>query len=426
MKLQKIYYEPLPYQEIFHNSTKNKVLLSSGYGGGKTFSLCMKLFRLCHENWALPGGLLCPTLKQFKRDVMPTIEQICNNNGIGYSFHKTDFYYVFYPTRSRIYIFHGEDDGKSIKGPNLAFMLINEVTLCSKGAFDAAISRIRLKQAMRRQVAMSGTPELSNWVYDYFIENPREDTDVIYGDMRLNTHIASDYAQMLIESYDKQLVEQYVEGKFVNLTGNRAIYAFDRQIHIKKDVEKIPNAPVWIAIDFNVDPMSATLMNRMGPNDNYWLQIFDEVCISGSNTYELVKVIKEKLSLDDIPFVYPDPAGKARSTRTRGKTDIDILAEGLYQSKEDAVEYIKYKRSIQSVRDCLNALNNLFDKRKIVISSKCKNVIADLERCVIKQGTFEIDKSDPKRSHWLDGLKNMADYEFPVRAKLQHWSKQIR
>lgn len=410
IKEQSIYYSPISYQARFHHSRAYKVLLSAGYGAGKTYSLCMKLFHLMSENQGLAGGIVAPTLKMFKRDVLPTIKEICAENGISYTYNKTDNFFEFHHTGSTVYIFHGEDDGESIRGPNLAFMLINEVTLITKPTYDAAIARVRIKKAPLRQIAMSGTPEGFNWVYDHFILNPREDTEVIYGDMRQNIHIADTYAQELIGSYDKLMVEQFVEGKFVNLTGNRAVYAFDRRKDCDDTLKKEKYRPIWVNMDFNINPMAATLWHPMpritgGP----WLLGFDEICLTGrSNTYEMARALRGKLDPEDEVVIFPDPAGASGSTKSDiGVSDIQILQDAGFKD-------IRYKSKI-SVKDCLNAANNLFDKRRVKINSKtCPQTVADFEQCVLKNGTWEIDKSNSKRTHWLDGFKDMADYEFPI------------
>lgn len=406
MPARPIAYKPLDFQLEFHKSTKPKVYLSGGYASGKTYSLVMKLFQLMTVNYKCPGGILAPTLKMFKRDVLPTIKDICLDNGIKYDFNKSDSVFFFPDTESTIYVFHGEDEGHSIRGPNLGFGVINEVTLIDRPTFDAFLGRIRLKAALLRQVAMSGSPESFSWHYEYFVENPRSDTDLIFGDTRKNTHISEDYVNMLKDSYDPLMFEQYAEGKFVNTTGNRACYAFNRQRHIKKDIEKRDMHSIWVSMDFNVNPMTATLYNRMGPKHNHVLEAFDEIVINGSNTYEMVDALKKRVEPHEVT-IYPDPAGNARSTKTRNKTDIDILKEGGFKD-------IKFKTRIPSVRDCLNATNNLLSKDKILISARCKNLIADLEQCQLRSGTGELDKTDPKRTHSLDGLKNMVDYEFPI------------
>lgn len=417
----------LPYQEKFHESDKPKVYLSAGYGAGKTFSLCMKLFQLMDLNRGLAGGLLAPTTRMYKRDVYPTIIDICKSNSIPYRYNKSDMQWFFPDTASTLYVFHGEDDGASIKGPNLAFMLINEVTLISQLAFLSALARVRLKKAKRLQIAMSGTPEGFNWTYEYFIENPREDTDLIFGNSRLNIHNHQSYITNLEQSYDALMQEQYIDGKFVNLRGKRAAWAFDRMRHTdmgKDEIRKIPGIPVKVSVDFNVAPMAATLWQAVPVDyDDLTLnptgvsvRAFAEVCIENSNTYELCDAIKEHLDVDEVGnireevHVYPDPAGRARSTKSRNTSDFDIL-------REEGFTDLRYKPVI-SVRDCLNALNNAFSKDMIMINSnRCPQAVADLEQCVLKQDVFELDKKNPKRTHWLDGIKNFIEYDFPIRSR---------
>lgn len=410
-RTRKVKYTQLPYQKLFHKSTKPKVYLSAGYGAGKTHSLVMKILKLMAQNRGLRGGIVTPSYKMYKRDVLPTIQEICDDNHIPYQYNKTDHVFYFPELKFTLWAFTAEDDGKSIKGPNMAFMAINEVTLISKKAFEITLSRIRLKKAPVRQLVMSGTPEGFGWSYEYFIENPREDTDLIYGDMRLNRFAAEDYAKMLMESYDSKMVEQYVEGKFVNLRGNRAAWSFDRFKHVYDNIKKRPECVQWVSMDFNVDPMSATIYNRMPLGYKHTLEAWDEICIPNGNTYKMVEALRDKLSPSDEVVIFPDPAGKARTTATRdSRSDIAIL-------KMAGFNEIRFKPKIASVMQCLNALNNLYDKNKILVSNRCRNFIADHEQCIIKPGTNEIDKSKPTRSHWLDGAKNMADYEFPVLRK---------
>jgi hypothetical protein len=59
-------------------------------------------------------------------------------------------------------------------------------------------------------------------------------------------------------------------------------------------------------------------------------------------------------------------------------------------------------------------------------NKKCPNMIADLEQCTFREGIFEIDKSNLKRSHWLDGLKNMVEYEWPISAVRGFREERIR
>lgn len=412
-KVKQIVYKKLPHQVPFHASTKPKVFLSSGYGGGKSHALIMKMIKLSSINLGLPGGFLCPSLKMFKRDILPLFRQIGDENNFVVKWRPQDSELRIPELGTTLYIFHDEDNGDSIKGPNLAFFGINEVTLCSKESFLASIGRVRLKNAVLPQIAMSGTPEgLNSWAYDYFVETPRADTDLIFGRSVDNIHVHESYFDSLKESYDELMQQTYIDGRFVNMNGNAALWAFNRQKHVKKNIEYDPMFPVWVSLDFNLSPMAATLWNRLpdiegGPK----LRAFDEICLNSSNTDEVCAEIYRKLGHKNVT-IFPDPAGSAGSTKSRGRSDIDIL-------KMFGFEDIRYKRSILSVRDCLNAANNGLSKGWIEVSDKCKNFIADAERCTMKGTT--IDKTESKRTHWLDGFKDMMEYEFPVKAKAGTW-----
>lgn len=388
-----------------HASTKSKVYMSGGYGTGKSHGLIMQGFKLMGLNHGLPGGMLIPSLRMFKRDIKPLVADICKRNKIPYKFNGQDYTYEFPLTGNTIYCFHDEPD--SIKGPNLAFGLINEVTLCKKESFEAFLARIRLKKAKIRQIAMSGTPEGFGWFYDYFIKKPRKDTDLIFAKPRDNKHVAEDYFDMLADSYDELLQKQYIGGEFVNLSGNRAAWSFERQKHIDDTLRRDLYSELAISIDFNLNPMSAVLWNKYPNHTAAW----KEVKLRNSDTQELCDVLTEMVGEEKKrAIIYPDPAGKAGSTKSAGRSDFDILEANGFKD-------IRYRRKFY-VRDQLNALNNMFSKNRISINSEtCPELISDLEQCILKDGGLTIDKSDSQRTHWLDGMKNYIHLEYPVRAK---------
>lgn len=419
MALLKIAYDKLPYQEEFHLSDAPNVLLSTGYGGGKTYSLVMKMFRLMNINKGIPGGLLCPNLKMFRRDVLPTISEICHANGIPFKYRRQDQELLFPTTKTKVMIFHSEDDGVSIKGPNLGWGVINEVTLCSRGAFDSFLSRMRVKTTPLSQIAMSGTPEGFNWVYDDFVSTPRPDTQVIFGDMRQNRFVLSGYADRLWGTFDEKSREMYVKGRFVNLTGMSALHAFERSKH-SGTFDRVDNLPVWVSIDFNVNPMAAAFWNPVPrPRGETQLIGFGELKLQNADTAHLARAIQEALGGTDNVVLFPDPAGKARSTKSH-HTDIMILEDHGFTD-------IRYKSRIASVRDAVNASNARIEQGLVLVdASKMPETVKDFEQVAWKDGVFELNKSDTKRTHWLDGFKNMIDYEFPIGEGRGSWKETAR
>jgi hypothetical protein len=408
LSLLRIKYNPLPAQARFHQSKSEKVAFLAGYGAGKTYSLIMHMLKLANLNRGCALGLLCPTIKMAKRDVVPTFKQIARDNRIHHKYSKSDSSIYLPQTKSMIWIFHAEDDGESIRGPNLAAMIINEFTLISENTYLAAIARVRDRNATLRQIAMSGTFEEFGGIYDMITED--KTVELIHGSTRDNKYLPDSYVKLLEASYDEDMQKQYIDGLPVRRLGKIAAKSFRRDHHVSDISNYDSQKELWISIDFNVEPMSAVLWSHSKISYPK-LMAFEEVALFNSDTPELARVLKHRLQElgRDINTVtlFPDPAGNARSTKGLNRTDVEILREAGFKD-------IRYRRRIMSVKDCMNAVNNLFDSNEIVINPKCRNLIADLEQIKWKDSNFEFDKSNTKRSHWLDGMKDMIEYEYQV------------
>ena len=110
-----------------------------------------------------------------------------------------------------------------------------------------------------------------------------------------------------------------------------------------------------------------------------------------------------KVKARDTYICYPDPAGSQRRTSAR-LTDHDILRQEGFM--------VKVKRQAPRVKDRLNSVNNSF--KQTIIDPKCKELIKDFERVVIKEGTRDLDKSDIDLTHMSDAFGYGIEWEFPV------------
>jgi len=420
MRKYRVRYLKNPHQAEFAADIVSKFLhLSTGFGGGKSYSLVMKAFQLSMLNRNLPGGLVVPSLPEFKKDLLPLFEDVLLENNIPYKYHRTEMWFLFPWSRGKLYVATAE---KKIRGPNWAYCLINEVTLISHTRFKEAIGRVRIKKAPCPQIATSGTPEgTDHWLYEVFIESPMPRSRIIYGDTRDNiANLGDDYIQTLEASYDPIMLDAYLRGLFVNMKGNRFYYAYDPKRNDDTKIERIDGYEVAVSIDYNVSPMVATLWhvllvrNSLGkvelhPNGTPMKKAvaFDQIVIEdGAETAKMSQALYSYGLHPDTTVIYPDPAGRARSTQ--GPPDNEIL-------KQHGWHRIKVRTAAPQFRKRQLAVCNMLSRGHIQINPvTCKALKKDLESVAQDQATYEKIKTNPKLTHASDGMDYFIDIEFPL------------
>lgn len=184
---------------------------------------------------------------------------------------------------------------------------------------------------------------------------------------------------------DARTFRQEWEASFETYAG-QVIYAFKRTYSVKScpyDATK----PVHVGMDFNVNPMSATVWQEDG-EISYQV---GEVIIPTSDTDEMSKEIIRRYARNGSVahiIIYPDPAGAQNRTSAQGKTDITILRG--YGFKVLAMS------SHPLVRDRLVVTNSRFTNaaglHRAFVDPTCVVSIMAYERLEYKEGTGEPDK----------------------------------
>jgi hypothetical protein len=398
---RKIKFNPNKHQKEFIQDTSSKFLhLSSGFGGGKSFALVMKLFQLSAINKDLPGGILCPSYSDFKRDLLPLIESICDDNKIQYKYHGQDHYFQFEWSKSKVYVVTGNE---KIRGPNWAYAVINELTLIPIVRYREVIGRVRIRKAACPQIASCGTPEgTASEYYTFFIESPPARCKIIYGDTRDNAkNLDPSYIETLESSYDKIMLDAYLKGMWINMTGNRFYYSYSPDMNDDPTIKKPDYAVVHIGMDFNVNPMTCS----MWIYDGLHLKGFDQIKLQDADTNKMCMAIKARGYDPSSCIVYPDPAGQSRSTK--GQPDVEILRQHGFLN-------IRVKKQAPPLRQRQLNVNNLLSRGVIKINPLTqKDVKKDLE--AVEQDPITLDKlkKNPNLTHFSDGLDYLCDILFP-------------
>ena len=390
-------------REFVHSAAKFPALVS-GYGAGKTYALCVKALNECGKNAGYTGLLMSPTYRMIKDTLQPTFEEVVKSAKFNYEYSASDNRYrIYWSNGYADVILRSAENYRRLAGLNLAWAGIDESALLKDDqCWKMVISRLRSGNTLRAFVCT--TPEGFNYVYEYWKDNVKEGYELIQANTEANTKLPKEFIKSLKENYDSKLIQSYMQGQFVNLQYGATFYNFDREKNCKK-TNYNKNKPLYIGIDFNVDPL-CSVVSQIHTNNK--VHIIDEFKLRHSGgkellTEQMAMAIKNKYP-NQTYYCYPDPSGKARKTSSID-TDHDILRnEGFI---------LRYKRQAPRVIDRVNATNKLFDS--CIIDPRCKNIIADFEQVVNKEGTRDIDKSNPELTHMSDAFGYFVDYEFPIK-----------
>lgn len=296
----------------------------------------------------------------------------------------------------------GADNYDSLRGVGIHFLCIDEVADIDKEAWYEVL-RPTLADTQGHALFL-GTPKGMNWfkeIYDNFT------TKKNWMSFQFTTldggNVPEEEVEQARQDLDARTFSQEFLATFENFSGIIA-YAFGTH-NIKPADAVNPNEPLILGTDFNVSPMSCTVMRRTRDG----LHQIDEIVLYSSNTNELIDEIRNRYPGNPIT-IFPDPAGVQRKTSANGNTDIKLL--------ENAGFTVRYHRQHPLVKDRINAANSLFFLRddnstRFYIDPRCKHTIKSLQQFCYKEDT-QIPDKDSGFDHMFDALTYAIQFLFPI------------
>ena len=180
------------------------------------------------------------------------------------------------------------------------------------------------------------TPKGYDWVYRKFISDPVNGYAAVQAEPFENRHLLSkigDFYERLKDSYDEKFYQQEVLGSYLSMDGGRVYSAFDRTAHIR-EVKVDPHAPLWWALDFNVDPMSSLIVQRV----RGVVHVVGEIVIRHATTRQACEEFLKRYPMHNAGvLVFGDASGYQQ--QTTGATDYDMIREHFAVHANTKVEY---------------------------------------------------------------------------------------
>jgi hypothetical protein len=401
---QKIDYVPLPSQLAFHESTARFKGFSGPIGSGKSRALCQEAIKLSYLNQGRLGLLGAPTYPMLREATQTTLFEILDRDGIPYEYNKAENALRMKDTDSRI-IFRPVDDFERLRGTNLAWFGLDELTYSPEQAWLRLEGRLRDPLATRLCGIAAWTPKGYDWVYQRFIAGHTAGYDTIIAKAFENTFILDkvpDFYERLRRSYDENLYQQEALGQYVSLQAGLVYTAFSRSDHTRS-LQVSPNRPLLWALDFNVDPMSSVIVQMEGAN----VFVLDEISLRHATTEEACAEFAKRFpNHRGGVVVYGDASGN--SQQTTGASDYQIVRNYFRASYAGRIEY-RIPKANPSVRDRITLANSKLrtaaGEIRLWVDPKCKELIKDFEQVSYKPDSNAIDKEkDRRRTHLSDAL----------------------
>ena len=387
-----------------------------------------------------PGrlGLIgAPTFPMLRDVTQRTFTEVLELEDIDYEFHSTDRTITLRHNRSQI-IFRSLEKFERLRGTNLAWFGVDELTYCKPEAWSRLEARLRDPKALRLCGFGVWTPKGFDWVYERFIANPKAGNKAYLGSPRENWHLRGDFYDSLAQSYDDKFYRQEVLGEYLNIFSGQVYGSFSREHNVRPHAY-YNTGDLWLCCDFNVNPMCWCIARVTDTTDRmaaimgrrtHEVQVVDEICLPNSDIAQAARVTREKLialgrGRQLIVYVTGDAAGNNRNHA--GETDWKLVFD---QFRNDgAIKLVnKVPTSDPLVKDRVNSVNamllNSTGERRLFVDPQCTELIKDLEQVSWKTDmsgnvTREIDKTkDPKRSHVSDALGYLVHDQFGIKQQV--------
>lgn len=396
--------------------------------------------KLCYINYGCVGLLGAPTYRMLEDVLKKTFIGILVDNAIPFVPRWSDNKVTLTECQHEV-LFRATDSYDRLRGPTLAWWGLDELTYTAKQAWEILQGRLSAPTAQLLQGMAAWTPKGYDWVWQQAI-GPKKlpDWGVVFAGQENEAVLRVDpqYYERLKYSYDERFFRQEALGEYLPIFGGQAYYSFDREQDVKP-CSYDPSLPLFWTLDFNVNPMSSVI-GQIVPEREFAdiltgrmrrrVRVLRELSLVNSNTRKACRafldVVKQwhRSARPITVYVYGDSSGDARSTASES-TDWDQVKQFFRQySHMFKVHYRVPDDGNPSVRARVLSVNsvicNFHGERMLDVDPSCEELITDLEQVQWTQDSkgnllYELDKSDPLRTHLSDALGYLIEREFSLK-----------
>lgn len=390
-------------------------------------------------------GMICANAyKQLNSATLPPVLEYFRKRGLQFVTNKkppeswikdstfyTDDYDGILVTETGAHILlRSLDKYDFIRGVNLGWAWIDEISSSSLEAWNVVIGALRDPNCSEREIRVTGTPYGDNWTWREFKKkwdkdpNIAKDYDMVFMSSRENPFLPKDFLDTMLNSYDRRTALQEVDGRILLDQSSNTYYEYNSSLHERMVVEYDPNRPIMMCWDFNASkdaPMSCVLAQQHNyANGVPFVQVIDEIVIYQGNTPKVCEEFKKRYP--NHPgglYIYGDATARSRGASV-GINDYLMMKSYLEDSYN--IEFFVPKSNMSETNRIAAVNTMLLNSRGLVrlfVNPTCVELIKDFME-VKPDSNQKINKRDQARTHTSDALGYYIAREFPIYHEQEH------
>jgi len=409
--------EPHPEQVRLVQSTARWKVVAAGRRSGKTERAKRKLVEAALDPPKVPTPTFiaaAPTRDQAKRIWWDDLKALSPRQWIS-AISESELT-IHYKTGSRLMVV-GMDRPQRVEGIPIDGCVIDEIDECKRSAWSSSLRPALSTRGRPGWCWFIGRPKGRALLYDLWT-NAKTTPDWDAFHWTSSDIIGAAEVEAAKRDLDPRMFAQEYEAAFLTASG-RVYYAFDTAVHVQP-VRYEPTLPLVFCFDFNVAPGSAVVVQEQTLGPKVITAVIGEVHIADDSRTDLVcdELARMYRGHTGDVAIYGDPSGNQRRTSAQSN-DWDLVRQHLRKTFPRILDRVT--RSAPPIVDSVNSvnarlLNAAGDVRFAINSQAAPQTLKDLESVTWNEDkdTRDIDKSDPKRTHWSDALRYYIHERHPI------------
>lgn len=372
------------YLAALHNANRYLVLYGGAGSGKSVFASQKVLSRVMMERGhrILVVRKVAATLREsvFKRFVAEIMHL-----GVGWQFECRQSTLTLRSklTGSEI-ITAGLDDVMKLKSmERITGIWIEEATELTEADFDNLDLRLRGVSDYYKQIILSFNPiDEGHWLKRRFFDTPAESCS-IYKSTYLDNQFIDDEYRLVLERkmmLNPNLYRVYCLGEWGREEVQRPYaYNFDKDKHVKPTAVFCPGLPVYLSIDFNVEPFICLCAHVWLDGNGHHLHVFKELVIErNGDVYKMLDLITSTFNLATLHNLYVTGDAMQRKREITQRENIDAWT--IIENRLRLGRRLMLPRANPSVKDNRHLINAILAfHTDVQINPDCKRLIFDMQ-----------------------------------------------